>query len=70
MYEAYFHCPVLSSKVQGVAECLIFSQAGIELLFVTYDAHLFAAVAHCNLRAELTEQLAQKNLKERQKVTR
>ena len=63
MYEAHFHCPV---KFKAAQNALIFSKADIELPFVTYNADLLATVAP-QLEAELTEQLAQKNLKEQAK---
>lgn len=63
MYEAHFHCPV---KFKAAQNALIFSKADIELPFGTYNADLLATVAP-QLEAELTEQLAQKNLKEQAK---
>ncbi len=63
MYEAHFHCAV---KFKAAQNALIFSKADIELPFVTYNADLLATVAP-QLEAELTEQLAQKNLKEQAK---
>ena len=62
MYEAHFHCPV-KFKARNA---LIFSKADIERPFVTYNADLLATVAP-QLEAELTEQVAQKNLKEQAK---
>ena len=63
IYEAHFHCPV---KFKAAQNALIFSKADIELPFVTYNADLLATVAP-QLELELTEQLAQKNLKEQSK---
>jgi AraC-like DNA-binding protein len=63
IYEAHFHCPV---KFKAAQNAIIFSKSDIELPFVTYNADLLATVAP-QLEAELSEQLAQKNLKEQAK---
>ena len=63
IYEAHFHCPV---KFKAAQNAIVFSKSDIELPFVTYNADLLATVAP-QLEAELTEQLAQKNLKEQAK---
>jgi len=63
IYEAHFHCPV---KFKAAQNAIVFTKSDIELPFVTYNADLLAAVAP-QLEAELTEQLAQKNLKEQAK---
>ena len=63
IYEAHFHCPV---KFKAAQNAIIFSKSDIELPFVTYNADLLATVAP-QLEAELSEQLARKNLKEQAK---
>jgi AraC-like DNA-binding protein len=63
IYEAHFHCPV---KFKAAQNAIVFSKSDIELHFVTYNADLLATVAP-QLEAELSEQLAQKNLKEQAK---
>ena len=64
MYEAHFRCPV---KFKARQNALIFSKAGVELPFVTYNAGLLAAVAP-QLEAELAEQLGHKTFSEQAKA--
>lgn len=63
IYESYFRSPV---KFKSSQNALIFSNADMELPFVTYNADLLAMVAP-QLEAELSEQLAQKTFSEQAK---
>jgi AraC-like DNA-binding protein len=64
MYEAHFRCLV---KFKARQNALIFSQADMELPFVTYNAELLAVVAP-QLEAELAEQLGHKTFSEQAKA--
>jgi AraC-like DNA-binding protein len=63
MYEAHFHCPV---KFKSDRNALVFSNADMELPFVTYNPDLLAIVAP-HLEAELAQQLADKTFTEQAK---
>jgi AraC-like DNA-binding protein len=63
MYEAHFHCLV---KFKSNQNALVFSNADMELPFVTYNADLLAIVAP-QLEEELAQQLAQKTFTEQAK---
>lgn len=53
MYEAHFHCPV---KFKSNQNALVFSNADMELPFVTFNPDLLASVTP-HLEAELAQQL-------------
>ena len=63
MYEAHFRCPV---KFKSNQNALVFSNADMELPFVTYNPDLLAIVAP-QLEAELAQQLADKTFTEQAK---
>jgi AraC-like DNA-binding protein len=63
MYESHFRCPV---KFKSNQNALVFSDAGMELPFVTYNSDLLAIVAP-QLEAELAQQLAEKTFTEQAK---
>jgi AraC-like DNA-binding protein len=63
MYEAHFRCPV---KFKSSKNALVFSNADMELPFVTYNPDLLAIVAP-HLEAELVQQLADKTFTEQAK---
>ena len=63
MYEAHFRCPV---KFKSNQNSLVFSNADMELPFVTYNPDLLAIVAP-QLEVELAQQLAQKTFTEQAK---
>jgi AraC-like DNA-binding protein len=63
MHEAHFQCPVKFKARQNV---LVFSKADTERPFLTHNADLLAMVAP-QLEAELTQQLAQKTVREQVK---
>jgi AraC-like DNA-binding protein len=63
MYEAHFRCPV---KFKSNQNALVFSNADMELPFVTYNPDLLAIVAP-HLEAELAQQLADKTFAEQAK---
>jgi AraC-like DNA-binding protein len=63
MYEAHFRCPV---KFRSNQNALVFSNADMELPFVTYNSDLLAIVAP-QLEAELAEQLGHKSFSEQAK---
>lgn len=63
MYEKHFACPV---RFDATRNQLVFHQEDLERPFVTHNAELLAAVAP-QLEAELTQQLAEKTLRERVK---
>jgi AraC-like DNA-binding protein len=64
MYEAHFRCPV---KFKANQNSLVFSNADMELPFVTHNADLLASVAP-QLEAELAGQLAEKTFSEQAKA--
>jgi len=63
MYEKHFGCPV---KFQASHNALIFNTADVEKPFVTHNAEVLGMVAP-QLEAELTEQMAQKTIREQVK---
>ena len=63
MYESHFRCPV---KFKSNQNALVFSNADMELPFVTYNSDLLAIVAP-QLEAELAQQLAEKTFTEQAK---
>jgi AraC-like DNA-binding protein len=64
IYEAHFRSPV---KFKSNRNALVFSNADMELPFVTYNAEMLAIVAP-QLEAELKQQLAQKTFSEQAKA--
>jgi AraC-like DNA-binding protein len=62
-YEEHFDCPV---KFKAPKNVLVFSKGDMEAPFLTYNAELFAAIAP-QLEAELTLQMAEKDLREQVK---
>jgi AraC-like DNA-binding protein len=63
MYEKYFVCPV---KFKAARNALVFSKADMETPFLTYNAELLAMIAP-QLEAELTQQMAETDLREQVK---
>ncbi len=63
MYESHFRCPL---KFKSNQNALVFSNADMELPFVTYNSDLLAIVAP-QLEAELAQQLAEKTFTEQAK---
>jgi AraC-like DNA-binding protein len=63
-YEKHFECPV---KFRAAKNVLVFSKADMDVPFLTYNAELLAAIAP-QLEAELTKQMAEKNLREQVKA--
>jgi AraC-like DNA-binding protein len=63
MYESHFQCPVKFGSRHNV---LVFNTADVDQPFLTHNADLLALVAP-QLEAELSQQLAQKTLKEQVK---
>jgi len=63
MYEKHFDCPV---KFSAAKNALVFSKADMDAPFLTYNADLLAAIAP-QLEAELTQQMAEKDLREQVK---
>jgi AraC-like DNA-binding protein len=63
LYESHFQCPVKFGARHNV---LVFNRADVDQPFLTHNADLLAMVAP-QLEAELTQQLAQKKLKEQVK---
>jgi len=63
MYEQHFQCPVKFGARQNV---LVFDKADVERPFVTHNADLLGILAP-QLEAELTQQLAQKSMREQVK---
>lgn len=62
-YEKHCECPV---KFKAARNALIFSKADMDVPFLTYNAELLAAIAP-QLEAELTQQMAEKDLREQVK---
>jgi AraC-like DNA-binding protein len=62
-YETYFECPV---KFEAPKNALVFGRADIDTPFLTYNAELLAVIAP-QLEAELTQQIAEKDLREQVK---
>ena len=63
LYEKHFGCPVKFKAAQSV---LVFSKADMDTPFLTYNPDLLAIIAP-QLEAELTQQLAEKDLREQVK---
>ena len=63
MYQEHFDCPV---KFKAGRNLLVFSKADMDAPFLTYNAELLAAIAP-QLEAELTQQMAEKDLREQVK---
>jgi AraC-like DNA-binding protein len=63
-YEMHFECPV---KFKAAKNALVFSKADMDVPFLTYNAELLAAIAP-QLEAELTQQMAEKDLREQVKA--
>jgi AraC-like DNA-binding protein len=63
VYQEHFGCPV---KFKAGRNVLIFSMADMDAPFLTYNAELLAAIAP-QLEAELTQQMAEKDLREQVK---
>jgi AraC-like DNA-binding protein len=62
-YQEHFDCPV---KFKAGRNVLVFSKADMDAPFLTYNAELLAAIAP-QLEAELTQQMAEKDLREQVK---
>jgi AraC-like DNA-binding protein len=60
IYEKHFECPV---KFKAAKNILVFSKADMDVPFLTYNAELLAAIAP-QLEAELTQQMAERDLRE------
>jgi AraC-like DNA-binding protein len=63
IYEKHFECPV---KFDAGRNALVFSRADADVPFLTYNPELLAAIAP-QLEAELTQQMAAKDLREQVK---
>jgi AraC-like DNA-binding protein len=63
IYEVHFECPVRFKSAKNV---LVFSKADMDAPFLTYNAELLAAIAP-QLEAELTQQMAERDLREQVK---
>jgi AraC-like DNA-binding protein len=63
IYEEHFDCPV---KFKAAKNILVFSKADMDAPFLTYNAELLAAIAP-QLEAELTQQMAKRDLREQVK---
>jgi AraC-like DNA-binding protein len=63
IYEKHFECPV---KFNAARNALVFSRADADVPFLTYNPDLLAAIAP-QLEAELTQQMAAKDLREQVK---
>jgi AraC-like DNA-binding protein len=63
IYEKHFECPV---KFNAGRNALVFSRADADVPFLTYNPDLLAAIAP-QLEAELTQQMAAKDLREQVK---
>ena len=63
IYEEHFDCPV---KFKAAKNILVFSKADMDAPFLTYNAELLAAIAP-QLEAELTQQMAERDLREQVK---
>jgi len=63
IYEEHFDCPV---KFNAAKNVLVFSKADMDAPFLTYNAELLAAIAP-QLEAELTQQMAERDLREQVK---
>jgi AraC-like DNA-binding protein len=63
IYEKHFDCPV---KFNAGRNALVFSRADADVPFLTYNPDLLAAIAP-QLEAELTQQMAAKDLREQVK---
>jgi AraC-like DNA-binding protein len=63
MYEKHFECPV---KFKAARNALVFGKADMDAPFLTYNAELLAMIAP-QLEAELTQQMAEKDLREQVK---
>jgi AraC-like DNA-binding protein len=63
VYQAYFQCPVRLNADQNV---LVFEKRDMDSPFLTFNAELLAMVAP-QLEAELSQQLSEKDLRERVK---
>jgi AraC-like DNA-binding protein len=63
IYEEHFECPVRFKSAKNV---LVFSKADMDAPFLTYNAELLAAIAP-QLEAELTRQMAERDLREQVK---
>jgi AraC-like DNA-binding protein len=63
IYERHFRCPV---KFKAAKNLLVFSKADMDIPFLTYNPDLLAAIAP-QLEAELTQQMAARDLREQVK---
>jgi len=63
VFQEHFDCPV---KFKAGRNVLVFSKADMDAPFLTYNAELLAAIAP-QLEAELTQQMAEKDLREQVK---
>jgi AraC-like DNA-binding protein len=63
IYEKHFECPV---KFMAAKNALVFSKTDMDVPFLTYNAELLAAIAP-QLEAELTQQMAEKDIREQVK---
>jgi AraC-like DNA-binding protein len=62
-YEKHFECQV---RFKAAGNALVFGKADMDVPFLTYNAELLAAIAP-QLEAELTQQMAEKDLREQVK---